>query len=1340
MKRLYSLAILMLTAVGTIFGANVKVEMNNESTTMTLAKKGSTENVEVGEPEKNVYTFSAEPGVYVLTGIASNGNKNGTIELTVSDEAEQTFKVITNTVYATNKGWTVDEDYTVVVTLTSREGKVQNITVGDSKTAGRKTFLAFEGHSYYAELIPSEAHAKEGYMTLLRSGTLNFNVNVSGAIPMGADYVVTVPNDAQFQLGIKFTHFTEFKSVEPTKVVVEGDVKTLTYHLANAQCYNYRTWKAGGLTQAGYFYMNSDATKCPTLAFTKADYEAFGVKTINHDVKSNQGYETGDIFVNINERGHLRMKVGEEFYAHAMRTWELTDNSTNNYFFEPDFHYTVIDVNGNPSTGVITIDNANTNTNPWSKIKAIGNGTAIVLVTYDAIGLNYYNNGKKDKHPYLGGEYWGAIWPENTAAYVVTVGDANSAIDPNMVINEKYNLDTKKNAGKYVDAEHDVFYYLDTEAGAKYTFTPTGVKTVEMARPVIGAQMATYKGFSAEGVTKNEDGSYTLLLKEGRQIVRLIDEAGNAVYQVLTAKPCHREIENATREGSKIFQPGDKVKIQYSGLRHPANKLAGIYNMSAYVTYNGIPNGSALILGSGQYTFGSAASAQAVTIEIPKNQNVEESPELVMNEGVIQVNGFGDPIGNHRIIDRIGGRSPNFTAIAHKTYFGMIPDVRIAVSALKNFVIKTECNAADAEITLSFNGNALTAESNGEYTGTYGTYSVIAKAKGYRYYTGTFSIGDEAEGVQTFKIDMVKAEEGVWDGETLTEPKAENDVYQITTGAELAWFAKHINGGNYTKNAVLVKDIDLGDFPWTPVGGNTTAKAFQGSFDGTSHTVKGLYINATTAFQGLFGYVNNATIANLAVEGKVTSTNNNVAGVVAYANGNTNITRCINRATVAGKQYVAGIVGNAAGNTAVDRCQNLADITATSSMAAGITPTVGTANGKVTNCFNSGTISGAGTVGTLVGTSNANSVVENNLNTGKAVLTGTMTTSGNVRAVTSDANKIKNNYVTEHFNNGKNYETVVTSEQLASGEVAVLLGEAWGQNLGKDNLPVIDGMKVYKTEDGYTNNNPAYADLINFEDVNLNGAQYYNGADEAGLFAASGYSFMNYYDKTYNSWYGFAVSATTGTDYTGWGTPSEFNSCVGGGMESKQFAVGYYSEYSYTNEGQGPAIFAEKAFKPEYVYVTNAAYSYKTMLNGDSYAKKFDATDYLLLKIIGRTNEGKETGHVDFYLAKDGKIVNEWTKVDLTPLGAVDYVDFSMDSSDKGAYGINTPTYFCLDNMKSELTNDTPSGIDNIETDVENVTVVAIYTIDGIKVDRIQPGINILKMSDGTSRKYMFRR
>ncbi|MBO5428246.1 MAG: DUF4465 domain-containing protein, partial [Prevotella sp.] len=364
----------------------------------------------------------------------------------------------------------------------------------------------------------------------------------------------------------------------------------------------------------------------------------------------------------------------DTYEALAMRTWQLTDNSTSNYFMEPDFHYTVIGTDGKPSTGVIEIDNADTTTDPWSVIKAVGKGTAIVLVTYDAIGLNYYRS--QTKNTYLGGEYWSAIWPENTAAYVVTVGDGETAMKPNMLINGKYNTGTLKNAGENVDAEHDVFYYLDTEEGFSYSFTPEGVENVEIAYPVIGEQMATYNGFGTEGVTKNSDGSYTVLLKEGRQIVRMTDAEGNALYQVLTAKTCHRELTNETREGSDVFYPGEKVKIQYSGLRHPANKLAGIYNMSAYVTYNGNPNGTSLILGSGQYTFGSAPKAQAVTVEIPAEYN---NSELVLDDGVIQVNGYGDPIGSHRLINRQAGRSANFTAVAHKTYFGAIPEVRIPV-------------------------------------------------------------------------------------------------------------------------------------------------------------------------------------------------------------------------------------------------------------------------------------------------------------------------------------------------------------------------------------------------------------------------------------------------------------------------------------------------------------------------------------------------------------------------------------------------------------------------------------------------------------------------------------
>lgn len=97
-------------------------------------------------------------------------------------------------------------------------------------------------------------------------------------------------------------------------------------------------------------------------------------------------------------------------------------------------------------------------------------------------------------------------------------------------------------------------------------------------------------------------------------------------------------------------------------------------------------------------------------------------------------------------------------------------------------------------------------------------------------------------------------------------------------------------------------------------------------------------------------------------------------------------------------------------------------------------------------------------------------------------------------------------------------------------------------------------------------------------------------------------------------------------------------------------------------------------------YFTNSTYAYLSMLNGDTYAKKFTDTDWFKLTITGKL-KGTETTSVDFYLAKDGKIVNTWTWVDLTSLGNVDELNFSFESTDNGQWGINTPTYFCMDDL-----------------------------------------------------------
>lgn len=1091
-KTLLFSALALASAGLTAQAASVEVAMNNVSRTMTLTPKGSEDPIDVGTPASYVYTFEAAPGDYILTAYASNGTTvNGSMEITVEDSAEtQQFKVLTCTAYANNKGWTAGSDYTFEVKVNTREGVTIVQTPGQSTTSGRLTFLALNGCSYSASFIPSEAHQAEGYVTLYRQGTLTANVNVYGSIPLSAPLSVTVPAAADFSLGIKFVHFADFTPVEPVSVTTDGGNKVYAYTLAQGQVYNYRTWMEGKLTQGGYFTMSADEAKRPQMAFSMADYEAYDPAQINHDVQSNQGYETGDIFVNINPQNFLQMNLGDTFKAHAMRTWELTDNSTNNYFIEPDFHYTVIDTDGKPCDSVIQVTQKPGS--PWADIEAVGQGTVIVLVTYDAIGLNYYgSNGSKT--PYMGGEFWGAIWPENTAAYVVSVGEGTSAVVPNMVVNEKYNSagdDGKpllKMAGKNVDNEFDVFYYLDDEEGFSYTFTPENVAEVTIAYPVIGQRAATYTGFGTEGVVKNADGSYTVLLKKGRQIVRLTDAAGKSVYQVMKALPCHREISNATRPGSQIFQPGDKIKIQYSGLFHPANKLAGIYNMSAYVTYNGIPNGSSLILGSGQYTFGSAASAQAVTVDVPADT---EDSAISMTDGVIQVNGYGDPIGNHRTISAESGRSPNFTAIAHKTYFGALPAIEIPLSPVANFTIKVNCNVEDATIIVSKEGVALEPV-DGVYTGTYGTYTVMAKKEGYKNFNHNFTIGDDAEGEQIFDVVMALIPENGWDGTTVREPaKSAEGAYQITSGYELAWFAAESNNTASdvcSASAILLNDIDLCGFDWTPIGGTSASTAFQGTFDGTGYTVTGLYINSTANYKGLFGYLYDATVKGLTVDGMVN-----------------------------GGQYVGGIAARLDGTTTVDRCVNHAAVsTNNKTCAGGITGYANKATVTISNCYNTGTVTASGQAAGICG-GYSNARIENVYNIGE--INCSNSNAGAVAGGTSAKTNISNAFCIKQYGQTAN-QTLVSVDLMASGEVAYKLGEAFGQAIGTDAYPVLGGVKVYydETTGEYTNEMSGVEDITT--EAVAQPAAYYNAQGVRFDRPQPGFNIVVYTDGTTSKLY-----------------------------------------------------------------------------------------------------------------------------------------------------------------------------------------------------------------------------
>lgn len=91
-------------------------------------------------------------------------------------------------------------------------------------------------------------------------------------------------------------------------------------------------------------------------------------------------------------------------------------------------------------------------------------------------------------------------------------------------------------------------------------------------------------------------------------------------------------------------------------------------------------------------------------------------------------------------------------------------------------------------------------------------------------------------------------------------------------------------------------------------------------------------------------------------------------------------------------------------------------------------------------------------------------------------------------------------------------------------------------------------------------------------------------------------------------------------------------------------------------------------------------YELGVVTNGDGYAASLAESGNLTITI---TADNGNTLDVD--MARDGQIMTTWTKVDLSSLGKVNSLSFTMDGSDKSDYGVKHPKYFAFDNVVVEL-------------------------------------------------------
>lgn len=234
------------------------------------------------------------------------------------------------------------------------------------------------------------------------------------------------------------------------------------------------------------------------------------------------------------------------------------------------------------------------------------------------------------------------------------------------------------------------------------------------------------------------------------------------------------------------------------------------------------------------------------------------------------------------------------------------------------------------------------------------------------------------------------------------------------------------------------------------------------------------------------------------------------------------------------------------------------------------------------------------------------------------------------------------------------YETyeVVPTERVVDFESACLdeAGYLWGKD-----------QAVELTEDD--------------EEANVFGPEslyFYDGiyADGDAVFLSLYSDYKGLYGSAYDTWNGFVISDRTDMTTNSYDNDKSVYA-ESGADGSEQFAVAYYGKWTTPPYGI-PTVRFTSAVKPVSVAVANTTLFYLYFKNEAAPAAAVDVKC-----VITGYNCGVRTGAVEVVLADAaGNVKTGWEQVDLSDLGTVTSLTFTIESTDSMC-----PYYLAIDNL-----------------------------------------------------------
>ncbi len=220
----------------------------------------------------------------------------------------------------------------------------------------------------------------------------------------------------------------------------------------------------------------------------------------------------------------------------------------------------------------------------------------------------------------------------------------------------------------------------------------------------------------------------------------------------------------------------------------------------------------------------------------------------------------------------------------------------------------------------------------------------------------------------------------------------------------------------------------------------------------------------------------------------------------------------------------------------------------------------------------------------------------------------------------------------------------------------------------------------------------AQSAIATFDDLTLAPESFF-APQTATTFSSGDASFVHNYNDFGGGccWNGFTYSNTTDTTTAGFA--NQYSAITGAGVNGS-------ANYGVSNPGFTPSrVDFTAATFVNGAYFTNTTYTFLAVRDGNDgnatpFVKgPFTTGDFLTLTVNGLDASGSAVSTLDISLASGANILDSWLWSDMSSLGAVYGLEFTMSSSDNGSFGMNTPAYFAIDDLTTVSAVPVPAAV-----------------------------------------------